>query len=136
MADFQIPEDPEYVEKIRMLEPTDRAHASIFNAIFQILINNMMFLKKRVGRGVHIGPENTPIEAGETLFIIDGGEVPPVQKEFQGVLYTDMSFSKEEPGSGKVRNWGKIDPETIVKGNLKVSEHADASDTFFAQIKQ
>lgn len=48
MADFEIPENPEYTGKIRKFETTDQAHADLFNAAFQALINNEAFLKKVV----------------------------------------------------------------------------------------
>ena len=46
MANFEIPEILEYIDRIRKLEPTDPAHADLFNAMFQALINNGAFLKK------------------------------------------------------------------------------------------
>ena len=48
MADFEIPEHPEYNRSIRKFETTDPAHADLFNAVVQTLINNDEFLKRVV----------------------------------------------------------------------------------------
>lgn len=45
MANFEIPENLEYIDEIRKLEETDPAHANLFNEIFQQLINNEKYLK-------------------------------------------------------------------------------------------
>ena len=45
MADFEIPENPEYTQEIRKFEPTDPAHADLFNTVTQALVNNDAFLK-------------------------------------------------------------------------------------------
>lgn len=82
---------------------------------------------------VIIGSAETILSPGETLFVVEDGEPPQISKEFNGAVYTDMIFSEKVPNSA-IRNWAKIDPETIIKGSLKVSENADATDTFFAHI--
>lgn len=46
MENFEIPENPEYTEQIRKFKTTDKAHADLFNATFQLLFNNEAFLKK------------------------------------------------------------------------------------------
>ena len=46
MANFEIPENPEYIEEIRKFETTDPAHAELFNNVIKSLINNETFLKK------------------------------------------------------------------------------------------
>ncbi|EOT28856.1 hypothetical protein C805_00377, partial [Eubacterium sp. 14-2] len=48
MADFEIPEHLEYNRSIRKFEMTDPAHADLFNAVVQTLINNDEFLKRVV----------------------------------------------------------------------------------------
>ncbi|MEY8518635.1 pyocin knob domain-containing protein, partial [Lachnospiraceae bacterium 29-84] len=48
MADFQIPGNPEYSEKIRKFEPEDEGHADLFNAVVQGLVNNDAALKKEL----------------------------------------------------------------------------------------
>lgn len=85
---------------------------------------------------VKIGPPEMALNKGETLFVVVAEPPPPIAADFQGAMYTDMTFSALAPGKGKIKNWGEITPETLVKGNLKVSEHADVTDTFFAQINE
>ena len=46
MANFEVPENPEFTEGIRKLETTDRGHANIFNAVFEPIINNVLYVKK------------------------------------------------------------------------------------------
>lgn len=45
MADFEIKSPPVFVQELRKLEPTDRGHADVFNAIFSVLLNNEAYLK-------------------------------------------------------------------------------------------
>lgn len=45
MANIEIKNPPEYMDKIRKLEPTDKSHADIFNNVFKELLNNDVFLK-------------------------------------------------------------------------------------------
>lgn len=44
MSNFTVKDPPEYNDEMRMLEPTDPAHADVFNALFEQLINNDAFL--------------------------------------------------------------------------------------------
>lgn len=46
MANFNIPENPEYTSEVRKFETTDPAHADLFNAVTQVLLNNDTFLKQ------------------------------------------------------------------------------------------
>ncbi len=48
MANFEIPENPEYMNDVRKFEPTDPAHADLFNAVTQTLLNNDEFLRQVV----------------------------------------------------------------------------------------
>lgn len=48
MANFEIPENPEYIEQIRKFETTDPAHADLFNAVIQALVNNDAFFREVV----------------------------------------------------------------------------------------
>lgn len=45
MANITIKNPAEYDNKVRKLETTDKAHADIFNGIFEKLVNNQEFLK-------------------------------------------------------------------------------------------
>lgn len=44
-TNFDIPENPEYIEAIRKFKAEDPAHAELFNAVIQVLINNDTWLK-------------------------------------------------------------------------------------------
>lgn len=48
MANFEVPENPEFTEGIRKLETTDPGHANIFNAVFEPIINNVLHVKKMI----------------------------------------------------------------------------------------
>ncbi len=58
MADFEIPENPEYMETVRKLEEEDPAHADLFNQVTQALLNNDAFLKNLAEQ--HIGDKGNP----------------------------------------------------------------------------
>ena len=46
MADFEIPENPDFVESIRKFEPTDPAHADLFNRVILALLESLAYLRK------------------------------------------------------------------------------------------
>ncbi len=46
MANFEIPENPEYTKELRKFEEEDFVHAELFNAVTQALLNNDEFLRK------------------------------------------------------------------------------------------
>lgn len=50
MANFKVPDSPEYCEQIRKFETGDPGNASVFNAVVQLLINNDAFLKNMAER--------------------------------------------------------------------------------------
>lgn len=47
MANFPVPENPVYSNEMRMIATTDPAHPDSFNPLFQKLLNNGEYLKKR-----------------------------------------------------------------------------------------
>ena len=47
MALFDKPETPQFDEELRKLETSDKAHATLFNTLFQKLFINTLFLKKK-----------------------------------------------------------------------------------------
>lgn len=57
MANFDIPESPEYIEDVRKFETSDPAHATLLNEVIGILINNEAFLKNWTER--HSNVDNT-----------------------------------------------------------------------------
>ncbi|MCM1233682.1 MAG: hypothetical protein NC489_26505, partial [Ruminococcus flavefaciens] len=48
MADFPIPENVEYSERIRMFEKEDPGHADLFNSVTEKLLCNEVFIKRVV----------------------------------------------------------------------------------------
>lgn len=45
MANFEIPENPEYIKEVRKFETEDLVHADLFNVVTQALLNNHEFLR-------------------------------------------------------------------------------------------
>ncbi len=48
MANYEVPENPEYSEAIRQIEVSDLIHADVVNPIFRQLVHNDAFLKKNM----------------------------------------------------------------------------------------
>ena len=46
MANFNVPENPEFTKEIRRLETTDPGHADLFNTLVEKLFENELFLRK------------------------------------------------------------------------------------------
>ena len=46
MADFEIPENPDFVESVRKFETTDPAHADLFNRVILELLESLAYLRK------------------------------------------------------------------------------------------
>ena len=46
MAGFEIPENPDFVESVRKFEPTDPAHADLFNRVILALLESLAYLRK------------------------------------------------------------------------------------------
>ncbi|MDO4327019.1 MAG: hypothetical protein Q4E24_13465 [bacterium] len=145
MALFEFPRNPTYTENIRRLEPTDRAHASIFNTIFEKLIGNIAFLRKQIEERVIIGTEDTELEVGTTLFIVD--ELPE-KKPFEGAAFTNLVFQEITP-DGRVENWADTssaemmmlsgsgeENKNIISGKLTVADEAAPGTVFFAKINK
>ncbi len=101
MADFEIPEEPEYNRNIRRFETTDPAHADLFNAVAQTLINNDEFLKRTVEQQKETVLEKTG-DAGDTTVTFTSGdtenpedwtEITPVESgEKQSSLWQKISL--------------------------------------------
>lgn len=128
MANYKIPDYPEFDLEMRELEPTDRAHAKLFNQHFLKILSNLKALFQNKFN-VMIGPKDTEIANSTLLLVTD--EEPPEQKDFKGAAYTNLSFGKAAPISGE--NWAQID-ETIINGKLAVSEVEPEDAAFFAKI--
>lgn len=61
MKNYEIPEQPDYTEEIRMLESTDLAHANIFNVVYQRIISNVAFLKRHYVDKDNLGSQKPEI---------------------------------------------------------------------------
>lgn len=118
MANYVIPDNPIYSSEIRKFEPTDPAHADLFNAVFQAIINNLEYLRQ--SEKVKIGPPNTELQCGETLFLVED------ELTFSEAAYTNFVLSEEVPQS--VKNWG------MLEGKLTVAEEPESDTVFFVPI--
>ena len=82
MADFEIPENPEYTEKIRMFEVTDLGHADVFNPVIQALVNNDAFLRAAVetkAEGDFIPETDKGSAGGVATLSSSDGKIPKSQ---------------------------------------------------------
>lgn len=140
MANFHIKENPLFQKTMRKLETTDRAHAGVFNALFEILLDNDNALYKRCGRTL-FGSADTPIELNDVLFIIE--EEKPQESSFEGASFSNLTFGETPPESGE--NWAAIGSEGevregketgIINGKLVVSEEEPSDAAFFADLKE
>ena len=68
MANFDIPDNPEFSNEIRKFETTDPAHADLLNTVNKQLFENTLVLKKQVDNI----QENYVKGAGIELSMIDG----------------------------------------------------------------
>ena len=48
MANFIIPDSPEFSEDLRIIETKDLVHADVVNPLFRTLLLNTVYLNKRV----------------------------------------------------------------------------------------
>lgn len=95
MANFILPEEPQYNSEMRMLEPTDPGHADVFNPLFARLLENGEYLSRQIGKGLSckiLGGEELSEEAVEA----DPEAQFPVVKKAQGVEDV-LLFSQDVP---------------------------------------
>jgi hypothetical protein len=64
MADYLIPENPDYMTAIRKLESTDPANAELFNTLFQRLIENTHAVKMEADGKSDSGHKHSPSDSG------------------------------------------------------------------------
>lgn len=107
MADFEVPENPEYTEAIRKFEITDPAHAELFNAVVQTLINNDTFLKKVAEQ--HLGNKENPHNV--TKFQVGLGNV-------NNTADIEKNVNSAKNLSVQLNNWkqGSDLPSTYTRG--------------------
>ena len=51
MANFEIPENPQFVQELRKFQTSDPGHADVFNKVIQVLLENEVYLFKNTGKG-------------------------------------------------------------------------------------
>lgn len=86
MANFPM-DDSRYEEDVRKLETSDKAHAGVFNDVFQKLVNNGAFLKRDKVSGEGGDVSGTVVEAMEAA----SGEFPvPMEGDTSGRLWGKM----------------------------------------------
>ena len=99
MENFEIPEKPEYMNRIRKFEEDDPAHADLFNAVVQTLINNDEFLKKVVEQQKETALEKTGDASNTTVTFTSGDSNKPTG-------YTDVDTIKSGEKQGSL--WQKV----------------------------
>ncbi len=86
MANFPM-DDSRYEEDVRKLETSDKAHAGVFNDVFQKLVNNGAFLKRDKVSGEGGDVSGTVVEAMEAA---SGEFLVPVEGDTSGRLWGKM----------------------------------------------
>lgn len=90
MADFEVKKKPEFSSTARKLETTDRAHADLFNGLYQKMFDNDNYLKQNV----------------ESKAEKDGGDIANT-KVSEFVAETEQ-FPVPVPGEAPKTLWGKM----------------------------
>lgn len=137
MANFEIPENPQFVQELRKFQTSDPGHADVFNKVIQVLLENEVYLFKNTGKGsVKIGAADTPLDKGDTLFVVEGMPV-----SFRAASFDNLDFGASPPENGDY--WAGANPPItrkseepyIINGKLAVSTEQDApKDTAFLAI--
>lgn len=138
MANFEIPENPKFVQELRKFQTSDPGHADVFNRVIQVLLENEVYLFQNAGKGsVKIGAADTPLDKGDTLFVVEGMPVT-----FRAAAFDNLDFGSSPPEHGDY--WAGANPPRkseephITNGKLAVSTEQDApKDTaFLAKINK
>lgn len=134
MANFEIPENPQFVQELRKFQTSDPGHADVFNKVIQVLLENEVYLFQNAGKGsVKIGAADTPLDKGDTLFVVEGMPV-----SFRAAAFDNLDFGSSPPENGEY--WAGANPPItrkseephIINGKLAVSTEQDApKDTAF-----
>lgn len=93
MADYEVKEKPEFLATTRKLETTDRAHADLFNDLYQKLFNNDNYLKEDNDKKVN--KKDGDITETQVSVIEESTESFPVP----------MSGDKTKGLWGKLKKW-------------------------------
>ena len=102
MADFEVKESPEFLNTKRKLETTDRAHANLFNDLYQSLFDNDNYLNEEVKRRIEQeGGDIANTKVSE--FAAASGDFPvPEEGESSKTLWGKMKKFVED-----FKNWNK-----------------------------
>lgn len=93
MANFPIPDKPEYKRELRMFEPTDRAHSSTFNTPLGQLLENDIYLNEQVEKiKSKVESHAGGVEVMETDI--------PIADRKRGVIYLKVT-EKQSVSSGE-----------------------------------
>lgn len=93
MADYEVKKTPEFTTTARKLETTDRAHADLFNDLYQKLFNNDNYLKEDNDKKVN--KKDGDITETQVSVIEESTESFPVP----------MSGDKTKTLWGKLKKW-------------------------------
>ncbi len=89
MPNFKVPPNPGFIEGIRMFETEDEAHADLFNAVVQSLINNDAYLKQTLEDDVLV--EVAAGRASRMDVAIPTGGWSPGGADAAGMVYKDIA---------------------------------------------
>ncbi|HIY00824.1 MAG TPA: phage tail protein [Candidatus Blautia faecipullorum] len=105
------------------------ALAKDFNAL-QNKVEELQSQISKLGR-VRIGPAETELETGDTLFIVDG----VIAEKFEAASYSNMVFSNSPPEGESEKYWADFGTN-ITDGKLSVSEEETVPDdtVFLAKV--
>lgn len=105
MANYVIPENPQYNEEIRKLENTDPAHAeNVFNPIFSRMIENDAATMRSLRSHSHTAAETGARPSTWTPTAAEVGAVPVGRTVNGKALSADISISKADVGLGSADN--------------------------------
>lgn len=115
MAFFDVIKNPEFCDQIRRLEPTDRAHADVFNVFVQQLFYNTLHLRRQLG----ITKEESLTEAYQ-----------------QSVGYTDQQIAKLINGApstldtlGEIAKAMQDNEDVVAALNMAIGTKASQQET-------
>lgn len=144
MADFEIKENPEFLNTKRKLETTDRAHAELFNDLYQSLFDNDNYLKDGVESKVSqnggdisetVSGIQEPEQAGQKYPKIGDGESA---KEIFGKLYRygkSLKADKVDAAGGDIANT-KVSEFTAASGEFPVPAAGESPKILWGKVKK
>lgn len=90
MANFPVPEEPQWLNEIRKFEASDPAHADLFNEVVARIVENLEYLyRNQGGGGIQVIPkeEDLPLPQRQEgylyLKILDSVEIEQPDQEEQ-----------------------------------------------------